>query len=286
MDGRETQKRGVASFPMLLLVVLLALAVTGCRSVARNDPAAQATATAEAKAAVEASLLLAGTAWDVAYFFEPEQQVAVAPGTRLTTNFLVDRYAGSGGCNWYLGVYAAGESVLRFYAPAETLIICADEAVNEQEALFHSTMANTIEYEIDGEQLIAYTSDRQRLITYDRAAPIPFEGTQWSLKFISTGEDVLPQIPFTEVTAIFDGARVSGSGGCNEYAAVYTLNGKSMTIGVPEAAAAQCSEPDGIMEQEALFLATLPRVATFEQVGGMLLLIDGENTPVMLLGAP
>ena len=46
------------------------------------------------------------------------------------------------------------------------------------------------------------------------------------------------------------------------------------------------SEPNGIMEQQALFLATLPKVATFEQVGGMLLLIDGENTPVMLLGAP
>ncbi|MFO7631936.1 MAG: META domain-containing protein, partial [Caldilinea sp.] len=93
-------------------------------------------------------------------------------------------------------------------------------------------------------------------------------------------------VPFTTLTANFDGERVTGSGGCNDYVAAYTQDGKSLTIDTPEASAATCSEPNGIMEQEALFLATLPRVATFEQVGGMLLLIDGENTPVMLLGAP
>src|SRR5690606_17162660 len=117
-----------------LLAVLLALLAAGC--VARNDPEAQATATTEMVAAVEAQRELAGTAWDVAYFFEPDVKVGLVPGTRLTTNFLADRYAGSSGCNWYLCVFSADAGTLLLYPPAQTQVICADEAVNQQEALF------------------------------------------------------------------------------------------------------------------------------------------------------
>ncbi len=272
------------SFPFLL-AVLVALLAAGC--VARNDPEAQATATAEMVAAVQAQRELAGTAWDVAYFFEPDEQVALVPGTRLTTNFLADRYAGSSGCNWYLGVFSADAGTLLLYPPAQTQVICADEGVNQQEALFTSTMANTIAYAFEGDQLVAYTSDNQRLITYNPAEPVPFEGTQWSVKFLAEEDEAISVAPGTEVTARFDAGRLTGSGGCNEYEAAYSADANgAMTISEIVPGSSVCSEPANVMEQETFFLQTLPTVVAYEQIGGMLLLFDEAGGPAVILGAP
>lgn len=282
---RQQIHRKIALLPLFVLA-LLTLTVAGCRNVAPNDPAAQATATAEAMAAVEAKLALAGTAWEVAYFFDPAQQVAILPGTRLTTNFLADRYTGSGGCNWYLGTYSVDTEQLRLNSPATTAIHCADEAVNAQEARFFTIMANTIAYAIEGEQLLAFTSDAQRLATYNPAQPTPFEDTPWGLKFMVNSEDIGAVLPFSEVTAVFADGQVTGSGGCNTYSAPYTRDGSNLTIGAIAVTEMQCSEPAGVMEQEAAFLANLAEVAAIEQVGGVLTLLDADDTPLMLLGAP
>lgn len=268
-----------------LLAVLLALLAAGC--VARNDPEAQVTATTEMVAAVEAQRELAGTAWDVAYFFEPDEQVGLVPGTRLTTNFLADRYAGSSGCNWYLGVFSVDAGTLLLYPPAQTQVICADEAVNQQEALFTSTMANTIAYAFEGDQLVTYTSDNQRLITYNPAEPVPFEGTQWSVKFLAEEDEAISVAPGTEVTARFDAGRLTGSGGCNEYEAAYSADASgAMTISEIVPGSSVCSEPADVMEQETFFLQTLPTVVAYEQIGGMLLLFDEAGGPAVILGAP
>jgi len=282
--GKQSRTK-TASFTLIILT-LLSLVVAGCRSAARNDPAAQAAANAEAVAVVEAKLALAGTAWEVAYFFEPAQQVAILPGTRLTTNFLTDRYTGSGGCNWYLGTYAVDTEQIRLNAPATTAIHCADEAVNAQEARFFNIMANTIAYAVEDDQLIAYTSDAQRLATYDPAEPTPFEDTTWGLKFMVSDEDLAPLLPFSEVTAVFADGQVTGAGGCNDYRAPFSREDRALTIGAVDVAETVCSEPAGVMEQEKIFLETLAKVAAVEQVGGMLVLLDAANAPLLLLGAP
>lgn len=287
MDRIRKQRDHKTTLLSLFVLALVTLVVAGCRNVTRSDdPAVQATATAEALAAVEARLALAGTAWEVAYFFDPAQQVAVLPGTRLTTNFLADRYTGSGGCNWYLGTYAVDTEQLLLNSPATTAIHCADEAVNEQEARFFNIMANTIAYAIEGEQLLAFTSDAQRLATYNPAQPTPFEDTPWGLKFMVSAEDIAAVLPFTEVTAVFAGGQVTGASGCNTYSASYTRDGTTLTIGSIAVTEMHCSEPAGIMEQEAAFLASLAEVGAFEQVGGVLTLLDADNAPLMLLGAP
>lgn len=279
-------KRTAPSHIVWLLLLATAFYVAGCRSTPRNDPAAQATATAETKAAAESKLLLVGTAWEVAYFFDKDQQVAVLPDTRLTTNFLADRYTGSTGCNWYLGVYAVDTTALLFYAPAQTMVVCADEAVREQEALFLSTMANTIAYELKDGQLIAFTSEQQRLITFEAADPVPFEGTQWLLKFLADDGNAVSVLPASAASAQFEAGRLTGSGGCNGYEAPYTVDGGAMTIGEISAGTSICSEPADLMEQEAYFFEMLRSVVAYEQVGGMLLLYDLAGAPVLVLGAP
>jgi heat shock protein HslJ len=64
--------------------------------------------------------------------------------------------------------------------------------------------------------------------------------------------------------------RVSGSAGCNQYFAAYTLDGPSMRIGAAGATRRFCAEPDGMMNQERLYLEALQTTATFRLNGDRL----------------
>lgn len=57
---------------------------------------------------------------------------------------------------------------------------------------------------------------------------------------------------------------VSGSAGCNDYNASYEVDGESISIGPAAATRKFCAEPEGVMEQEAEYLAALETAATFK----------------------
>ncbi len=66
-----------------------------------------------------------------------------------------------------------------------------------------------------------------------------------------------PVVPDTSVTATFADDGISGSGGCNRYQGAYTLDGDTLTINVPPHTLMKCGGPDGVIEQEQIFLANL-----------------------------
>ena len=276
---------------LLVIMSVCAFLLVGCLEIRPRDPEDQATATAEMIEEkvedIEAGLSLAGTAWELDYFFEPDERLPVLPGTRLTTYFLVDRYGGFSGCNWYLGIYEADETELRMYTAAETPGICTPPAVMEQEATFKSAMVNVIEYELQDEQLIGYTTDKQRMLTYRPADAVSFEGTTWSLKFQWNGDRYVPSLPGSEVTALFEGDQLSGSAGCNDYSTTFERNEvtQSLSVGAIEATEQNCTVPEDVMSQESLYLENLSTVARYGQVGGMLILVDPEEVSVLIFGA-
>lgn len=63
-----------------------------------------------------------------------------------------------------------------------------------------------------------------------------------------------------------------GRAGCNSYFASYRVNGSGISIGQPGATSRLCTEPAGVMEQEAQFPAALQSALNFR--------IDG-NKPAM-----
>lgn len=290
---------------LILVVVTLALvAAAGCAS-AEPTPTpspAEAVATAETVAdEVADAVQLAVSAWDLEYFGPPETPYPMLPDTRATIAYFVDRYAGYDGCNWFLGVYETdADGTLRNYTPSQTRNVCEAE-LNDQGSLFVTSLLNVTNFAITDDQLIESTVEDQRLLTLNPATLIPVPGTTWQLKFWwSDDEEIAPALMQSNSYIVFgEDGTASGNGGCNDFTAEYTGDLQvvvamqsgateaelpALTIGPVTYDPTTCEEPENIMQQEQGFLAQLGEVAYYFRLGGMLLLLDAEQAPIMLLG--
>jgi heat shock protein HslJ len=86
-------------------------------------------------------------------------------------------------------------------------------------------------------------------------------GPVWNL--VTLNEESL--VPGTSITAEFseDGS-VTGSSGCNNYAATYEVDGDAINFDLSATAMTLMACPDPIMKQEAAYLAVLAAASTFE----------------------
>ena len=70
-----------------------------------------------------------------------------------------------------------------------------------------------------------------------------------------------------KVVMIFDGTdRVSGNGGCNNYTGRYVTDGLAIIIKNILPTLILCEQPDGLMDQEDIFLEQLDRVSYYRIV--------------------
>jgi len=301
MDQQTWRSMGL----ILTVAVLLALAA-GCGSAAPEPTAGPAKAEATVETAGEESAAaypLAATAWDLESFGPPEQSTPVLPNTHVTLVYFWDRYAGFDGCNFLLGSYTTtpkGELIMN--APSRTLYanLCEPAEVYEQAARYATSLLSVIEYQREGEQLIANAAMDQRLLTYNPAKVVPMLGTEWRLAFwwYAALQQFNPAVPASMTTITFgEGAEASGSGGCNNYTASYEGDLKvekmmeatdtyadlpTLTFGPVAAQLATCTEPEGIMDQEQAYFTTLGSVAYYFKLGGMLMMLDAEGVPLLM----
>lgn len=121
---------------------------------------------------------------------------------------------------------------------------------------------------------------RQVTVDVSGAAPDPLAGTRWEVVNFNNGRDglVTPQ-EGTRLTMEFGAAgALVGSGGCNNYTTAYRVDGSNLTIDPPASTQQVCSEPEGIMEQEAAFLTSaLSMAATFRMDGNTLEIRSAGN---------
>jgi len=109
-------------------------------------------------------------------------------------------------------------------------------------------------------------------------------GTAWTLdSYLTENGTLVPVLPGTEVTARFgpDG-RVTGSAGCNYYGGDYQLDGTSLSISSIVQTLKLCTEPEGIMEQEARFVDLLGSAAECRIENDRLIITDAEGTDVLV----
>ena len=90
-------------------------------------------------------------------------------------------------------------------------------------------------------------------------------------------EAVVGLLEGTEITLNFDETDLNGNAGCNNYFAGYAVKGKHILIDPPGSTMMFCEAPEGVMAQEAAYLAALESAATFRIEGDQLWLRTAED---------
>lgn len=116
---------------------------------------------------------------------------------------------------------------------------------------------------------------------------LPLIGVEWRLVAYNSGQPALtPILPGSQITARFDqDGALLGFAGCNTYNAQYQVDGAALSIGLPAAGQAACATPEGVMQQEAAYLALLPLAASYRWNEGRQELLAATGS-VLLQYAP
>jgi len=202
-----------------------------------------------------------------------------AAGVGISAEFSSDgKVSGSAGCNRYSGTYTvSGNSITISSSIATTMMMC-DESVMEQESAYLKALAEAKTYEVKGDQLTLTGADKTSLAIY-KAQSQDLSGTSWEVTGYNNGKQaVTGTLAGTTLTADFgkDG-NLSGNAGCNTYSGAYKLNGDQITVGPLVSTMMACSEPAGVMEQEAQYLAALQSAATYQIEGNVMQLRTKED---------
>ena len=207
----------------------------------------------------------------------------VITGTETTADFRADwKLSGSGGCNQYSAEYTTTASNgITITQPITTLMACA-EPVMQQETQYLSLLPQATKYEISGDQLTLFDKNGVKLLIYKKQVSIPITGT-WYLFNYNNGKGAIQSVTAgSKTTAIFGAnGRLSGSGGCNEYSAVYTTPASNgITISQPSSTMMACAEP--VMQQESQYFSLLPTAATYEISGDQLTMFNTTGTKILV----
>ena len=268
-------------FRFLLLSVIGILMLAGCNQDSQEEVSAP-----EATVAFEEALDLAGTSWQLDYLGDDETTGASLEDVRSTLNFLVGRYVGSAGCNWYQGIYDATGGPLNLKTPALTSTVCSEPTgIMDQEGLYLGALISVTDYALDGDALVLYRDGDVRLLTFSPVEDVPVAGTVWGLKQINNGNEWFPMALGSEIVAQFADGELTGNSGCNDYSATYQVEGDVVTIENVTASEIECDVNQDVMNQEQVYLSELESVAGFEVLGGALELLDESGNPILQFNA-
>jgi heat shock protein HslJ len=112
------------------------------------------------------------------------------------------------------------------------------------------------------------------------SASEPLDGTTWELVYYRKSR-VLEEVA---ITASFRDGQINGSAGCNTYSGSYQVKGKQISFGQMMSTMMFCSEPEGVMEQEQMYLEWLMDAQSFELADDQLMIFrsDGEALTFVL----
>ncbi|MDI6719706.1 MAG: META domain-containing protein [Methanomicrobiales archaeon] len=224
---------------------------------------------------------LTSRGWSLVSYRDDGVPTGVLNGTAITLRFEGSLASGSSGCNVYFAEYTIRDSSLRFDPIGQTEIHCVEQEVMDQESAYLDLLAAVEKYRIDGGRLTLMSADGSALLVMEEDTgpdPRPFSGTVWVLEsYASDNAVVLPRAGST-VTAVFSAdGRVTGSGGCNQYAAEFASNGPAIRVGAVRVASSR-SCPAPVAAQEAVFLDLLGSAEEYAMYGDWLSIRAANRT--------
>jgi heat shock protein HslJ len=259
--------------PFLALGALLAVSVAACRG-ADADGGTEPGGTGGP---------LDGTRWVlVGYAVGGKELVPVPAGERVDAAFAAGRVSGSSGCNRYGAAVRIAPPSLAITAAVSTLMACGEAAMALEQA-YLSILRRVSTYTATPTELVLHDAAGAVVATFAAAPADPLAGS-WMVTGYNTGtQAVTSPVAGHEPTAVFADGRVSGSTGCSDYDGPYAVDGVEVTIG-PLAAHPPARCDDGVMAQEAAFLAAFARATVVIASGRSVTLKDAAGTTQVVLG--
>jgi heat shock protein HslJ len=150
----------------------------------------------------------------------------------------------------------------------------------QQAGDYMAALASATSFQIQGDGLELRDAGGNAVATFT-AQPTSLPGTSWTVIGYNNGRGgVVSVIIGTEITAVFgEDGTMSGSAGCNNYTAAYEADDDgNISIGPAATTRMMCSDPEGIMEQEAEYLAALETAAVYRIEGERLQLRNAEGS--------
>lgn len=244
---------------------------------------------------------LEGTYWRLVSMGDIISPTIPSQGDEFTAQFVPQAggpsglIIGSTGCNDYNAVYIANLNEIKVNLPNKSNNPACPVSFWEQEQQFflglnaattYRILGNTLEIPYDeGRQALNFTAYVPQVPPPPSGGPLtPLHQTRWWLVMLGSQ----PVLPGTEVTGEFainlDGqtGTFSGNAGCNTYNAAIT---KVFQVGSTSQTKKFCPEPDGLMNQEAQFLAYLQTASAFTLAQNQLI-ITTRSGPLVFYNSP
>jgi heat shock protein HslJ len=207
---------------------------------------------------------LAGKTWELKALSGRHEEPQGA-SARFTVGGKVSGFAG---CNSFSGTYtASGRSISISGKLAVTMKACEPDVMKAEQAYLGAlTSARRYAASEDGLKL---KSRLGRTLASFGVQSQSLAGTSWKVVSYNNGKGAVTSVTAgANVTAVFGEGTVTGSGGCNSYdATVKTTAPGKIEVGPVSATRKACSTPEGVMEQEAAYLAALQSAAAYRLEG-------------------
>ncbi|MDX1413703.1 MAG: META domain-containing protein, partial [Candidatus Promineifilaceae bacterium] len=234
----------------------------------------------ETETEVEETKSLEGTTWSLISYLTPNgESLNVLPDTRITIEFKDGQIAGSAGCNNYFGTYELNGDALSIGPTGSSMRFCEPEEVMLQETAYLALLSTVTSYEIAGDQLQLKNEAGDNVFLFAEEAAVSLTGTNWEVVSYNNGNQaVISVIDGTRITAVFgDDGVMGGSAGCNNYSAGFETEGENIVIGPAASTEMFCADPEGVMDQETLYLAAIQSATVFSIDNDMLELRDDNG---------
>lgn len=161
---------------------------------------------------------------------------------------------------------------------------CEPAAIMDQEQAFFTAMDQAATFRIKDQALDIYDEDGERIMTFSMIDPEAITGS-WQLAWYKNRTDALVTvIDGSEIAfEITEDGKITGSAGCNTFNTSFTQDGGEISLGLIATTRMACAEPEGIMEQEAVFIEALSSASTFKRTVEGLEFFDAKGTRVLVL---
>ena len=230
---------------------------------------------------------LEGPMWVLTSYGDLADPTPVVAGKAVTATFdaLKSRIGGNATCNQYFAGYKIDGKRIKVKEAGSTKMACLSPELAKQEDAFLAAIAAAESYRIEGDTLRIRYGDSD-VLTFVVQPSVGLEGTDWVVTGYNNGKGgVVSVLTSTKLTARFFDGGLAGSAGCNSYHAEYTADASSLDIGPATVTRKLCARPEGIMEQEAEFLASLSSAAVYRIDGDTLELRREEGALAVKLEA-